>query len=67
MIKYTSNTKKLKELEGINIIKIPGHGKNFMFDLMDFESRAQIFVDAKVIVEHYRYKPTNTEMAVNNF
>uniref|UniRef100_A0A914E1L7 Uncharacterized protein n=1 Tax=Acrobeloides nanus TaxID=290746 RepID=A0A914E1L7_9BILA len=56
--------KKLKELEGINCIQIPGYEKSFMFDHMDFESKAQIYTDAKVIVEHYRYKPTNTEMAV---
>uniref|UniRef100_A0A914CNM2 Uncharacterized protein n=1 Tax=Acrobeloides nanus TaxID=290746 RepID=A0A914CNM2_9BILA len=45
--------KKLKDLEGINVIKIPGH-ESFTFDKMDFESEDQIYCDTKVIVEHYR-------------
>uniref|UniRef100_A0A914CHY8 mitogen-activated protein kinase kinase n=1 Tax=Acrobeloides nanus TaxID=290746 RepID=A0A914CHY8_9BILA len=56
--------KKLKKLEGINNIHIPGYEKSFLFDKMDFESKTKIFYGTRVIVEHYRYKPTNTEMAV---
>uniref|UniRef100_A0A914CNK5 Uncharacterized protein n=1 Tax=Acrobeloides nanus TaxID=290746 RepID=A0A914CNK5_9BILA len=53
---YVNNDKTymLKELKGINNINIPGYKKSFLFNKMDFESKAQIFHGTRVIVEHYR-------------